>query len=256
MVCILLSRLFYYTVNYLTGDLVTNMWEPTDEEWIKADVVTGRIASMYSFIKTKDYKRNEGFEYYDKIPETEVDVGYLPIYFNISSTEFSLQRVDIGEDKYLGIFICGSNDWMDWFWNFNLISWDGHKAGNLLAGNRITKVMDLVKQKDLPLIIGTHSKSGGTGWVLAETLPNKFSIDSIYAFAPAPSLRKEMSLSWGRMFIDPDDIVHNAGGLTFNHPDVLTYIGVDDPACIDLEQHMIEFWNKLTNLKVLEIYNK
>lgn len=107
--------------------------------------------------------------------------------------------------------IAGTNDIMDWVWNFCLLSKDGVKYGSYISANRVLK--DFIRKPNIPLLITCHSKSGPTGIYLQELLNAEYCI----VFCPARGFTEEKRNERAVMFIDKDDIVPKLGWSIFYH---------------------------------------
>lgn len=153
--------------------------------------------------------------------------------------------------------IGGTNELLDWFWNFFLVSWDGVKICSYLAAHLIhggtwgkfdwlRKELRLkagpvfIREKDMPLLVAVHSKSGPTGLYWKK----KFGADHCIAFCPARGSRKPWKMDNTTIFIDPDDPVPKLGFINFQHPECEIVELPDDPGLKISDHfmnHIIEF---------------
>ena len=63
-------------------------------------------------------------------------------------------------------------------------------------------------------------------------------------FAPAPSMRRSLDRKMDNttIFIDPDDIVHEAGIINFGHPECEVIKGANDHAGKYIPDHFMDHW--------------
>jgi hypothetical protein len=130
------------------------------------------------------------------------------------------------------ISIAGTNDPVDWLWNFCLASWDGVKLASYYSARRILKQYTCTNH---PLLVCGHSKAGPTAVYLAQLLK----ADHCVAFNPVPGFRKPIKVKNTLLVIDPDDIVHKLGKINFKQPDCEVYELPNDKLGIDLKDHNI-----------------
>lgn len=131
---------------------------------------------------------------------------------NIGSTEFSLTMTWYNRKPLQVLAIGGSDETMDWIWNFILASWDNIKLCSYLSAKRIAKRVEI--NPDVPLLVTGHSKAGPT----APYYKLRYGADYCVSFCPAPGFRKAPEMKNTLMVIDPDDVVPDAGQLSFDHP--------------------------------------
>lgn len=218
----------------------------------KAEICKSFLKETYRFFK-EEYKEMSSpwRPYYNKKDikkETKFIIDFeLPSYFNWKSSEWALQKKRINGKMFMFVSVLGSNDVWDWiFWNPNIFSWNGYKLSGLYEARRVMKVLNKINTFNIPLIIGTHSKSGCSGWPLYEICKKAgIEIDSIHAFAPAKGLRKKMSIPEATMYIDKSDPVPKLG-LTLNHPDCkIVYHPEKDGIGIDTSDHGLDHWDSV-----------
>lgn len=158
--------------------------------------------------------------------------------------------------------IGGSNEWLDWLWNFLPVSWDGVKICSYLSAwliysgtwgcfERLRRILMVVRplakilkmtpgqafvrKKDMPLLLAVHSKSGPTGFYYMM----KFGADYCVAACPARGLTRQVFLENTVMIVDPDDPVPKLGRLFFVHPVCERYELTDDPG-MSIQDHFID----------------
>lgn len=119
----------------------------------------------------------------------------------------------------------------EWWKNIDLRAIRGIKKAGVDAMVEILKLADspcfgiAQLRKNEKLLIVVHSKSGPTGIAFADRHRNNDNVH-IVAFAPARSLRKKgIDRNFPNMtvFVDPDDIVHQLGFISFQQPICKTY---------------------------------
>ncbi len=214
----------------------------------KAEIVKEGIKYAYAYFaskaKTGIYIKKKWWKALKHIPL----IGRSVTHVNWLSTEFTMQKVYTEDKGYLMICICGSNDFWDWIHNANIGTYKGYKLSGYLSALRIKKAYDLIPKQltqDIPILLGTHSKSGAVSWPLYDMLYNKDKVPfkHIYAFAPARGLRKKMSVPCATLYIDKNDPVPKLG-ITLNHPDcAIVYHPEKDPIGIDISDHSINHWD-------------
>ena len=181
---------------------------------------------------------------------------------NIGSTEWASTIVNHGGVKFQLLAVGGTDEFIDWFWNLLLFSWDGVKICSYLSAHMIhsgtwgdfewirkafghavavvrricrvlrcrplkghTKVPVFTREPGLPLVVAVHSKSGPTGMYWKR----KFGADLCLAFCPARGFRNEFFLAGTIMYVDPDDPVPQLAKISFRHPKCEVVTLPDDP---------------------------
>ena len=131
---------------------------------------------------------------------------------NEGSTEWALTRTLYQEKPLQVLAIGGTDEWIDWVWNFVLASWNNVKLCSYFSAKKIHKRVTI--DPDIPLMVAVHSKSGPTG----QYYKLKYGADYCVCFCPAPGFRKAPVMRHTTLYIDLDDYVPDAGQLNFDHP--------------------------------------
>lgn len=153
---------------------------------------------------------------------------------NIGSTEYAVTEITIDDENWQVLAIGGTNEPIDWFWNFVLISWHGLKLGCLLS---VTRIMKRFKRKSgYKLLIAVHSKSGPTGAELCKRLNAECGI----SYCPAPGHRKAIEVPNLIIFNDPDDKITDLGKINFKHPKCKVVMLPDDPGWWIISDHFLK----------------
>ncbi|MCP4365435.1 MAG: hypothetical protein GY800_09085 [Planctomycetes bacterium] len=149
-----------------------------------------------------------------------VSQAYTCPDFDLGTTEFSLDLVEIDRRKVHIISIPGTNETWDWWKNIDMRSKCGWKkaaydAANIIASNKHVRV---IMASHTPVVIGCHSKGGPTGLRLKSMFPQKKIL--CVAFEPARGLRNDRKhhMSDTVIFRDPDSVVTKVGWSRFKHP--------------------------------------
>ena len=142
---------------------------------------------------------------------------------DLGTTEFTLTTHELNGESTQFLSIPGSNEFWDWIKNFDLRSVKGFKkaaydaAMDILTSQEFRYSIDYGSQ----IVINGHSKAGATIVQLADYFKNS---DNVYciAFAPAPSIRRKINYTFNNLTLmrDPDDVVHQAGIISFGQPKV------------------------------------
>ena len=154
--------------------------------------------------------------------------------YNVGSTEWNVYRFVHNDELWQHIAIGGTNEPIDWLWNFALFSRQGIKFGCWLSVQRIMERFKRIPRRKL--MISCHSKSGPTGAELARRL----NADLCISFCPAPGHRKAFMLQQCTMFIDPDDPVPKLGQFSFKHPICRKVKLPDDPGLWKIGDHFLD----------------
>lgn len=169
------------------------------------------------------------------------------INFDLGAVEFDIHDKLYGQRWIQVLAIAGTNEARDWLWNFNLFSWAGIKIAGYLAAKKIRQSEEYrrIRNPNVPLLIACHSKSGPTGVAFKRL----YGCDWLVMFAPAPSLRRWVNRVMVNtvIFIDPDDIVHQAGIINFGHPICPRVTAPNDHFGKYLGDHKISHWVKFVN---------
>lgn len=153
--------------------------------------------------------------------------------YDIEHTEWNDRLIRYKNKKVQALTIGGSNEKIDWAWNFNLNTVQGLKACNFDSVIRILQHFN--RKKDLGLYIFCHSKSGGTGARLGQILGAMHTV----CYCPAPAFETPETIEDCTLVIDPDDPVPNLGKPFLVHPDCNVVYLVDDPGLISVKDHLI-----------------
>lgn len=150
---------------------------------------------------------------------------------NIGSTEYNF----IYTPELQILAIPGTNELLDWFWNFMLYAKEGVKRCSHLSAQRIHEQIKQYIIPTIPLMVTGHSKAGPT----AVWYKYKYGADYCVAFCPAPGFRRWKAKEMGHqkntlLVLDPDDFVINAGRLNFTHPDAKTITLPKDKKWFDI----------------------
>ena len=151
-------------------------------------------------------------------PENHIDLGHA---------EYMLDVIGYDSRPVVRLTIPGSNEGIDWVWNMWLLSHYGVKSCVYRAAGDIYRDV----MKNLPAfleknnlsrniayewLISGHSKGAPT----AMRFYDKYGGDYCVAFCPPPAFRKwnKPALSNTTIVVDPDDIVHKLGFISFDQP--------------------------------------
>lgn len=173
----------------------------------------------------------------EKLYEIAVDAiedVYRGKNINIGSTEWAVTEKEIDGENWQILAVGGTNEPIDWFWNFAMFSWQGLKAGCLLSVKRIMKRFK--RKPGYKLLIAVHSKSGPTGAELHLRLDADFGV----SYCPAPGHRKAIELKNFVIFNDPDDKVTELGSISFKHPKCSVVTLPDDPGWWIIGNHFLK----------------
>ena len=101
---------------------------------------------------------------------------------------------------------------------------------------------DLPNMWQRPLVVTGHSR----GAAAAIAYKRLYGADYCVAFAPPPVIRPwaKHKMMDTTLFIDPDDPVSDAGGVSFDHPDCNIIRAKDDPGFKDVGAHPMSNWLK------------
>ena len=178
---------------------------------------------------------------------------------DLGSMEYALTIEDYHGVPFQILAMPGSNEFLDWVWNFTLLSWDGVKLCSYLAVKRIWQAVKNDIDPTMPLLVVGHSKAGPD----ALRWKQKYGADFCVALCPPPAFRpwKKVNLKDTAIVIDPDDVVPLAGTLSFNHPttDTLVHLPREkaryDPSRIGSDHvidHIVQYFQGKVNLSKLE----
>lgn len=136
--------------------------------------------------------------------------------------------------------IAGTNEFKDWKRNIDIFSWQGMKNS---YRNAALKIGDVREARHNLLVTG-HSMGAG----IAICYESIFGAYRCVGFAPPPVLRPWTNKKRHNttLFIDPDDPVSDAGGISFDHPDCKVIYGKDDPGFKDVDDHFMKHWVRFT----------
>jgi hypothetical protein len=172
------------------------------------------------------------------------------IYYDIGSVQFDIRKRSLyGAEKpfeYQILSIAGTNEFLDWPKNINMMSWKGIKKAAYDAAILIKESVHFYRNREegLPLIVTGHSKGGST----AIAFHKLFGAGHCIAFAPARCLRywTKRTMENTSIFLDPDDLVSWLGRISFGHPICKLYEARDDHWGFDIGDHSIDNWIEFT----------
>ncbi len=149
--------------------------------------------------------------------------------------EIAVSHFEYQGEPLTVLAIAGTNEAADWLYNINILSWHGMK----LSSSRAAKRIGPVEHKGKLLVTG-HSQGAARAICYARI----FAADYCVGFAPPPVLRPwaDKGMENTTLFIDPDDPVSKAGGLSFDHPDCEIVYGKEDHALPCVGDHFMERW--------------
>ena len=216
------------------------------------NIVHSNLKNTYKHFREKRFSYNIN-KWNPNKTEVKKEKG-KKFFFNLRSTEFMIKQVTIADKEYLLVIVCGSNDIADWFLNVFLSSWKGFKYAGWMEAGRIMKVLNKINEDDLPLIIGTHSKSGPTGWALDYLAKQQgIEVNSIIAFAPARGLRKAYRMGRTTLLIDKNDPVPYLAFFNFKHPIADIVYHPDKKKGLIIGDHFLSHWdNYLKEMKYID----
>jgi len=139
-------------------------------------------------------------------------------HISLGTTEYYSSIAEYDGKAVQVLAIAGTNELTDWGINFNLTSWKGIKYGAYKAAIKLNKVFD--RNKELPLLVCGHSKSGPTAVAYKRLFEEEQPIYCV-AFAPARGLRPWVNRKMSNIiiFVDPDDLVDKVAFISFKQPD-------------------------------------
>lgn len=168
---------------------------------------------------------------------------------DLGSMEYTFTMTEYHGKPLQVLAMPGSNEFIDWLWNFLLISKNGVKRCTHLAADKVYVAIKDQLDPNIPLLVTGHSKSGPD----ALQYKNKYGADHCIAFCPPPAFRKKTkpTLENTLIVIDPDDIVPKLGELSFDQPICDVEKLPDDKAWYDLSRiysqhvidHLVEYYS-------------
>ena len=197
-------------------------------------------------------------ELYEIAIDCEEEVYQKNIDLGTTEFKISKQMLCVNEKaEWIKVLaIAGSNEkitrknlWnfiKEWGKNFDLRSLGGIKKAGVDAMVEILSSKEFRYQKNDKLLIVVHSKSGPTGTAFANRYRGN---DNVYVveFAPAPAMRRrgiDRVFPNMTIFIDPDDIVHQLGIISFGQPICQIFKLPNDHIGKNLKDHGLKNFRK------------
>lgn len=168
---------------------------------------------------------------------------------DLGTTEFFIFRREWNGQIIQILVVPGTNEWRDWWVNFDLRSREGIKKGGVDAAEEIHKYLKdnshLISQ-EMPLYVVVHSKSGPTGIAYKK----KYGCDGLVMFAPARSMKYDADrvLDNTVLFHDgADPVTELLGRFSFGHPICKKYKSTKNGGIpFRIKGHLVDYWIDFT----------